>query len=64
VPGLPAPLWTSPVVPIELLFVVPLTAEPPDVDPVAELPLVSLLFFPIGLHAARDSAVRLPMRMP
>jgi hypothetical protein len=64
VPGLPAPLWTSPVVPIELLFVVPLTAEPLDVDPVAELPLVSVLLFSMGLHAARDSAAMLPMRMP
>lgn len=61
VPGLPVPLWLVPEVPI-----VPLAEELPDVDPVAELPM-SLPFVPlvpIPLHAARDSAVMLPMRMP
>jgi hypothetical protein len=71
VPGLPlepavpllfqlcVPPWPLPVVPIELPSVVPL-----DVEPVAELPDASLEPEPIELHAATDSTIMLPMRMP
>jgi len=75
VPGLPAPLWTSPVVPdtppdVELPMLpvvppaIPLAPEPLELDPVAELPPMSPLPVPVVLHAARANAVMLPMRMP
>lgn len=63
------PVWLLPVLPIELvsavpLDAVPLDAEPLAVEPVDELLLMSLPLMPVELHAASDSAITLPMRMP
>jgi hypothetical protein len=53
------------VVPVELLPLMPLEVELLAVDPVDELlPMSLLLLVPMGLHAASDNAVILPMRMP
>jgi hypothetical protein len=66
------PVWVLPVLPvlpIELVSAVPvdavpLDAEPLAVEPVDELLLMSLPLMPVELHAASDSAITLPMKMP
>jgi len=57
VPGLP-------VAPIALPSVVLPVAAPLAVEPVAELPPVSLPLVPVALHAARDRVIMLLMRRP
>jgi hypothetical protein len=59
VPGLPAPLWTSLLVPVEAPVAVLLGAALPPVDLFAEVPPVSPPLNPMLLHAVRDKAVML-----